>query len=168
MTILSPAQTAPRRPKPAAWRRWCGILLRSGHLASVSWLAVALHVRAALGTIPDYMPDILSGALKGLLGRMKPAWIISVSGAGSAVLLSGALLLALELADRRVRLDELAGGFVLVKLALVVLMVWQPAWALPLFWAVLVTSSISSHAPRDLRHWPSPAPAKGGGRAAED
>jgi hypothetical protein len=172
MTAPVPSRArSPRRPKPAAWRRWCGILLRSGHLAAVSWLAVALHVRAAVASLSEQLPASLSGLmagslarlLEGLSGRFTPGWIVAVPAAGAAVLLSGALLLALELADRRVRLDELAGGFVLVKLALVGLMAWQPGWALPLFWGVLLASSISSHAPRDLRHWPGVAPAKGGG-----
>jgi hypothetical protein len=120
-----PPKPSPRT-KPAAWRRWAGVALRSAHLAAVSWLAVALH-----------------GA---------PA---QQHAAGLLLLASGAALLAIELADRRVRLDELAGAIVLVKLAVAGAMVLWPGVALWLFWALLLVSSASSHMPKDWRHWPS-------------
>jgi hypothetical protein len=61
----------------------------------------------------------------------------------------------LELADRRVRLDEAAGAVVLAKLAVAGAMVLWPGAALGLFWALLLVSSASSHMPRDWRHWPT-------------
>ncbi len=120
-----PPKSAPRN-KPAAWRRWGGVALRSAHLAAVSWLAVALHAAPAQQHV-----------------------------AGLLLLASGAALLALELADRRVRLDELAGAIVLVKLVLAGAMVLWPGAALWMFWALLLVSSTSSHMPRDWRHWPT-------------
>jgi hypothetical protein len=120
----------PRTGKSAVWRRWLGIVLRSLHLVAVSLLALAVHGLA--------VPGPLSAA----------GW----------VLVSGALLLSLELADGRLRLLELAGLLVLAKLALVALMVWRGEWLTPLFWGLLFVSAIGSHAPRRWRHWPTRAP----------
>jgi hypothetical protein len=120
-----PARQA-HRNNASASRRWSGVALRSAHLAAVSWLAVALY-----------------GA---------PA---QQHSAGLLLLASGSALLAIELADRRVRLDELAGAIVLVKLAMAGAMVLWPGSALWLFWALLLLSSASSHMPRDWRHWPT-------------
>ena len=68
-----------------------------------------------------------------------------------AVLL--AALLAMECADGRIRLLELAGTVALAKLVLAAWMVIVPAHAAALFWILLVASALSSHAPRALRHW---------------
>ena len=116
----------PRRPKPAAWRRWLGVLLRSAHLMAVCWLAVALH------------------------GGMAP-----VGSAAAAMFASGLLLLLVELADRRMSLRELAGGVVLLKLLASGVMAWQPATAGALFWPLVLVSSLASHAPKHWRHWPT-------------
>ncbi len=89
--------------RPAAWRRWLGIVLRTAHLAAVTVL--------------------------------------------------GAALLAIECADGRIRLLELAGTVALAKLVLAAWMVIVPAHAAALFWILLVASALSSHAPRALRHW---------------
>jgi hypothetical protein len=71
--------------------------------------------------------------------------------AGTAALVTGAALLAAELADGRIALAELAGLVVLGKFALTAWMALSPApW---LFWSLLVVSAVSSHAPRHLRHW---------------
>lgn len=71
----------------------------------------------------------------------------------AATLASGLGLLASELVDRRVHLLELAGATVLLKLAIVGAMLLWPAAAPALFWAVLVLSAVTSHAPKGLRHW---------------
>jgi hypothetical protein len=120
-----PPKFAPRH-KAAAWRRWAGVALRSAHLAAVSWLAVALHAAPA-----------------------------QQHQAGLLLLLSGAALLVLELADHRVRVDEAAGAVVLAKLVAAAAMVLWPGAALWLFWGLLLVSSASSHMPRDWRHWPT-------------
>ena len=47
---------------------------------------------------------------------------------------------------------EVAGCGVLLKLVLVALMAFVPALALPIFWIILVLSTLLSHAPGALRH----------------
>lgn len=110
--------------RPAAWRRWLSIALRAAHLASVTGLGAVL------------------------LGAPLP-----LLQAGAAVLCSGVALLALEIADARLRCNELAGLVSLAKLAVVAWMVLDPAHAASLFWGVLCVSAVSSHAPRHWRHW---------------
>jgi hypothetical protein len=128
----------PRRPgkppKPAEWRRWLGIVLRSAHLAGVVWMGAAYVGTAAPAVGAGGMAAGHTGAL--------------------LVLVSGVALLLSEWFDGRIRLGELAGAVVLAKLAAVAWMALGGAGAQPLFWAVLVLSAISSHAPRELRHWP--------------
>lgn len=111
-------------PKPAEWRRWLGITLRTAHLASVALLAAQVLGAGAVAR---------HGAL--------------------FTFASGLALLASELADRRVALGELAGLVVVAKLVLVGVMVWQPPLAPLLFWWVLAVSAVISHAPKGLRHW---------------
>ncbi|MFI4932976.1 MAG: hypothetical protein ACHP83_22240 [Burkholderiales bacterium] len=110
--------------KPAAWRRWLSIALRAAHLAGV----------IGLGAV--------------LLGAPLP-----LLQAGAAVLCSGVALLALEIADARLRWNELAGLVSLAKLAAIAWMALDPALAAGLFWGVLFVSAVSSHAPRHWRHW---------------
>jgi hypothetical protein len=114
---------SPRAAKPAEWRRWLGILLRTAHLAGVVWLGAAL-LGAPVGP-----------------------------GGGWLTLLSGLGLFASELVDGRIAPWELAGAVVVAKLGIVVAMLTWPAAALPLFWGLLLLSAISSHAPKGLRHW---------------
>jgi hypothetical protein len=109
--------------RPAEWRRWLGIALRSAHIAGVVLLGAAV-----LGA-----PVATAGV-----------WATLASGIG---------LLASELADRRLVLAELAGVVVLLKLALVAAMAAWPVAAAPLFWGLLVLSAVVSHAPKGLRHW---------------
>ena len=123
---MSQPSALPRRHKPAVWRRWLGLLLRSAHLLAVCWLAVALHGGAA-----------------------------PIGPAAAAMFASGALLLAVELADRRMSLRELAGAVVVIKLVASGAMAWQPDWAVALFWPLVFVSSLASHAPRRWRHWPT-------------
>jgi hypothetical protein len=87
--------------------------------------------------------------------------------AGGVALASGLVLALLDLAARRMRLDELAGAVVIAKLAIVGWLAWGPAsqtLALAGFWVLLVVSSLSAHAPKPVRHWrpgrqPQPDPA---------
>lgn len=117
------AGTTQRPPKPAEWRRWVGIVLRTLHLAGVVWLGAAL-LGAPVGT-----------------------------GGGWLTLLSGLGLFASELVDRRIAPTELAGAVVLAKLAAVAAMLVWPVAAPGLFWALLAVSAVSAHAPKPLRHW---------------
>jgi hypothetical protein len=110
--------------KPPAWRRWIAIVLRCAHLAGL----------------------VLLGA--SLLG----APLTARSGA-ALTLATGLALFVAELADTRIRLGELAGLVVVLKLAAVAWMALDPAVAPLLFWLVLAVSGLMSHAPRPLRHW---------------
>jgi hypothetical protein len=110
--------------KPAAWRRWLGIVLRASHLAAVVALGAAL-----LGAPVARLP------------------------AAAAVLASGIALLAVETLDARMRFGELAGLVSLLKLAAVAWLVLDADGALAAFWIVLLVSALVSHAPRRVRHW---------------
>ncbi len=112
--------------RPAAWRRWVAIGLRTAHLVAV------VQVGAA----------VLGGT------------IVTQPGHGPALLfVSGMLLFAFELADDRLRLTDLAGGVVIAKLVLCAWMLADPLRAEGLFWGLLIVSGVASHAPRRLRHW---------------
>jgi hypothetical protein len=110
--------------KPAAWRRWLGIVLRASHLAAVTMLGAEL------------------------LGAPLPR-----RPAAAVVLASGVALLIIEIMDARMRFNELAGFVALSKLAAVTWMVLDGEHALPVFWVVLFVSALVSHAPRRVRHW---------------
>jgi hypothetical protein len=112
------------RPKPAAWRRWLAIALRTGHTAGVVLLGAALYGAA--------VPHGLGGGL---------------------TLVTGVALMVMERVDGRIRFRELAGAFALAKLAAVAWMALDGAAARALFWILLVLSGIVSHAPRPVRHW---------------
>jgi len=79
-------------------------------------------------------------------------------GAGDATLgatitfLSGLCMFAIDTWTNPDHLREVAGFGVVVKLILVGLMAWQAAWALPIFWLLLVISTLLSHAPGAFRH----------------
>jgi hypothetical protein len=111
-------------PKPPAWRRWIAIVLRCAHIAGLVLLGAAL------------------------LGAP-----LSLRGGAAVTLFTGLALFVAELADMRIRLGELAGVVVLVKLAAVAWMALDPGMAPLLFWLVLAVSGLMSHAPRPLRHW---------------
>lgn len=104
-------------------RRWFSIALRTLHLAGV----------------------VLTGSA--LLG----AGAFFVAG-GVLMLLTGLALYGIDLWHRPELWRELAGAFIVLKLAVVLAMVLVPSIAAPLFWLVLVASSAVSHAPRVFRH----------------
>lgn len=113
-------------PKPAEWRRWLGIVLRSAHLGAITLLGANL---LGAGGVAEH------GAL--------------------LTLLTGAALFASELLDRRVRIDELAGALVVGKLALLGWAVFvAPQHREAVFWLLLFVSAVVAHAPKPLRHWP--------------
>jgi 4-hydroxybenzoate polyprenyltransferase len=76
----------------------------------------------------------------------------------AAAFASGVLLFAMELFARRMHAFDLAGLSVLFKLAILLAMaLWSGAAAHQswVFWVLVVVSSISSHAPKPVRHrWP--------------
>jgi hypothetical protein len=118
------AGAAGARPKPAAWRRWLAIALRTGHTAGVVLLGAALYGAA--------VPQALGG---------------------SVTLVTGIALMTMERADGRIRFRELAGAFAVAKLAAVVWMALDGAATRVLFWIVLGLSGVVSHAPRPVRRW---------------
>jgi uncharacterized membrane protein YhaH (DUF805 family) len=113
--------------KTSALERSTSIALRTVHLAAVVALGAAL------------------------LGAP-----LSLAGAGLAAAGSGVLLFAMELFARRLHALDMAGLAVLLKLVAVsAIAAWPPtpAHRLAVFWGLLVLSSITSHAPKTLRHW---------------
>ena len=103
-------------------RRWLNLGLRTVHLAGIVLLGAALLGAGKAGTA---------------------AWL---------TLISGLAMFAGDAWANPAHLREVAGFGVLAKLALVALMVAHPASALPVFWAILVISTLLSHAPGAIRH----------------
>ena len=103
-------------------RRWLNLGLRTAHLAGIVLLGAAL-----LGA-----GEITTGA-----------WLTLLSGIG---------MFAGDAWANPAHVREVAGFGVLVKLALVAVMALYPPVALPVFWGILVISTLLSHAPGSLRH----------------
>jgi len=103
-------------------RRWLNLSLRTVHLGGIVLLGAAL-----LG-----VGDLAIGA-----------WLTLLSGLG---------MFAGDAWANPSHVREVAGCGVLVKLGLVALMALYPPVALPLFWTILVISTLLSHAPGTLRH----------------
>jgi hypothetical protein len=104
-------------------RRWLSIVLRSLHLVGVVLTAVAIF---------------------GASGHQMAASLTTfVTGVG---------LVVIELVGNRQHWRELAGAFVLLKLLLVLGMILMPSHAAGLFWFLLISSSLVSHAPKSVRH----------------
>jgi len=103
-------------------KRWLNLALRTVHLAGL----------------------VLLGA--GLLGGG------DIAPAATIVLVSGLGMFAVDTWANPGHLREVAGFGVVVKLLLVVLMASQAAWALAIFWLVLIISTLLSHAPGAFRH----------------
>jgi hypothetical protein len=115
------------RPKGSELERWAAVAVRSVHLAGVVWVGAYV----VMGQMPTH-------------------------GASGLMAISGLVMLVMDLLAGRIALLELAGAFVLLKLALVGWMVIDPAQANWIFWLLLLGSSVASHAPKDFRHWPTP------------
>jgi len=105
------------------WRRWLSIALRTLHIVGVVLAAISF-----LGN-----------------GDHAVAGVV-------LMLLSGFALFALDWWQRPDHWREVAGAFVLVKLLLLVAMLLAPGTAVFLFWFLVVSSSVVSHAPHDFRH----------------
>jgi len=105
--------------------RWFGIVARSLHLVAVVLLGAAL-----LGAPP----------------RVSPVMV------GMTLLVTGALLFALEQWKTREHLFQLAGAGQIAKLALVAWMMFDPSRATALFWLTVVWSAVFAHAPAGFRH----------------
>ena len=103
-------------------RRWLNLSLRTVHHSGI----------------------ILLGA--GLLGAG------NVTAGAWLTLISGLAMFAGDAWANPAHLREVAGFGVLAKLALVAVMAAYPSGALPMFWAILVISTLLSHAPGAIRH----------------
>lgn len=103
-------------------RRWLNLSLRTVHLSGIV---------------------LLGAALLGAGEAVTAAWL---------TLISGLAMFAGDAWANPAHLREVAGFGVLAKLALVAIMVVHPPSALPVFWVVLVLSTVLSHAPGALRH----------------
>lgn len=122
---------AARARRGSEFERWLALLWRTLHLGAVVALGAAL------------------------LGAP-----VSPGAAAGGVLGSGLLLLGQDLWARRLSLSELAGLVIVAKLLAVAWAAWRPEHAVPVFWGLIAVSSLSSHAPRRVRHW-SPRQASG-------
>lgn len=118
-------------------RRWLSIVLRAVHIAGVVDTAIRLFGQGAAvasGGVPTAAPA-------------------GVPPLGAMLMLgSGAALFALDWWQERGYWREVAGIFVLLKLLLVVTMMLAPRFAGPIFWGLLLSSAVVSHAPRSFRH----------------
>lgn len=104
--------------------RWLSIGLRSVHLVGAALLGAAL----------------LGAPLESRVG-------------GGVMLASGLVLFIADHIAARIDVRELAGLWIVAKLLAVGWTVLHPPHAVAVFFALLVGSSVFSHAPRDLRHW---------------
>lgn len=103
-------------------KRWLNVVLRTIHLAGIV---------------------VLGGGLLGA-GHV---------GLGAAItFLSGLGMFAIDTWANPGHLREVAGFGMIIKLGLVGLMAIQPHVALPVFWLLLVLSTLLSHAPGAFRH----------------
>ena len=101
------------------------------------WLNVALRTVHLLGIV-------LFGAA--LLGN-------GSAQAGAVVTLcSGLAMFGIDTWANPAHLREIAGFGMLLKLALIGLATVQPELALPIFWTLIVLSTLLSHAPGNFRH----------------
>ena len=112
----------PGRPNSAG-RRWLSITLRSLHLAGIVLAAIALFGSSSY--------------------QLAAFSLMFVTGLG---------LFGVELWSSRQLWRELAGLFILLKLLLVFAMILMPGYAAGLFWFLLISSSLISHAPKSFRH----------------
>lgn len=105
------------------YRRELNIALRSLHLAGVVLVGAAI-----IGNGFRSVPGIV------------------------LLLLTGFGLFAIDLWHRPSLWRETAGVFIGVKLALLLAMLLIPGVAAPVFWFLLISSSVVSHAPWEFRH----------------
>jgi hypothetical protein len=77
---------------------------------------------------------------------------ISLQLQSMGVLLTGIAMLALELWTKPRMLLEWSGAAMVIKLCLVAVMALNTELRLPLFWGIVIWSSIFSHAPASFRH----------------
>lgn len=116
----------PRHSRSFAGKRWLNISLRTLHLIGVAGLGGAYLYAAPRGLWQPYL------------------WLS---------LGSGFSLMAISLYSNGIWLLQLRGILILFKLFLLGGMVWFPAFDLQLGVAVIVLSSVISHAPGNVRYY---------------
>ncbi len=104
-------------------QRWLSITLRSFHLVGVVLAAMAIF-----GSSPYRVVAFAS---------------MFATGLG---------LYGIELWNSHQHWRELAGAFTLFKILLVLVMILFPNYTAGLFWFLLISSSLISHAPKPVRH----------------
>lgn len=103
-------------------KRWLNVALRTVHILGIVLFGAAL---LGAGSIP--------------------------LGAG-VTLVSGLAMFAVDTWANPAQLREIAGFGLLVKLALIGLATAVSSLALPVFWTLIVLSTLLSHAPGNFRH----------------
>ena len=104
-------------------QRWLSITLRSLHLVGIVLAAIAIF-----GSSPYQVTAFA---------------LMFATGLG---------LYGIELWNSHQHWRELAGAFTLLKLLLVFIMILIPNYSAGLFWFLLISSSLISHAPKSFRH----------------
>lgn len=133
-----PERNPPQRAKGSSYRdfpgrRWLVVFLRAGHMAGV--------VGVGAGTLA---PVPAAGGFVGLM------------------VLSGVLMMALDVWSNPSWLAEWAGLSVVFKLVLLAVLALDEAHRPALFWLILIFSVVFAHAPARFRHrrWSEKASAK--------
>jgi hypothetical protein len=116
----------PERPRHFTWARPVQLVLRSLHIAAMAMILGGLPFGADFGTL---------------------------RGAFFLTVLSGAALLAIDLAKDAAFLVQGSGVAVLLKLGLLGLGLLQPAARLPWYLAATLVASVGSHMPGTWRHF---------------
>ena len=112
--------------RPGGPMRWLGIAARTAHLATAA--------------------VFFGGSLLQVDQARLTLWL-------GLALVSGAVLLVLELLHDR-RWPHRGKGLLALAHALLVLVVpLRPGLAAPLLWLILIAGSVGSHMPRRWRHW---------------
>lgn len=114
----------PDQPRVFRGARWGNIVLRSLHLVGVAGMAGGY-----------------------IFGLEESRWLAF----GYLALVTGLALMALYLASTFTWLMQLKGLVIIVKLLLLALALWLPAWRPPLFILVIIISGIIAHAPGSVR-----------------
>ena len=104
-------------------QRWLSITLRSLHLVGIVLAAIAIFGNSPYRVV-----------------------------AFASMLITGLGLYGIELWSHHQHWRELAGAFTLLKLLLVLVMILMPNYSAGMFWFLLISSSLISHAPKSFRH----------------
>ena len=116
----------PARPRDFAGRRGLKIVLRAVHLCCAGILVGAVFFDAAPAAFAQ--------------------WLLTT-------VVTGLVLLALDLHESAAMLFQVRGAIVVVKLAAAAVLPWLGPWQLPVLVALMFVACISSHAPASVRYY---------------